>query len=31
MVIRQCQTKNIFDLETELLDFVGPIRLMDYN
>ena len=28
MVIWECQTKNISDLETELLDFVGQLKFM---
>ena len=31
MVIWECQTKNISDLETELLDFVGQVKLMDQS
>ena len=31
MVIWECQTKNISDLESMLFDFVGPVHLMDKN
>ena len=31
MVIWECQTKNISDLESRLFDFVGPAHLMDKN
>lgn len=31
MVIWECQTKNISDLEDRLFDFVGPVHLMDKN
>lgn len=31
MVIWECQTKNISDLENRLFDFVGPVHLMDKN
>ncbi len=31
MIIWECQTKNISDLESRLFDFVGPVRLMDKN
>jgi len=31
MVIWECQTKNISDLETELLDFIAPVKIMDHS